>query len=37
MQNTPAVSLQRGKNSPNECPVYNIKQSDGEAPVMMDL
>ena len=24
-------------NSPNECPVYDLKQSDGEAPVMREL
>ena len=22
---------------PNECPVYDIKQSDGEVPVMLEL
>ena len=26
-----------GENSPNECPVYDTKQSDGEAPVMLKL
>ena len=28
---------QRGKTSPNECPGYNTKQSDGEVPVMLEL
>ena len=32
-----AVSLQRGKTHPNECPVYDTKQSDGEASVMLEL
>ena len=26
-----------GQDSPNECPAYNTKQSDGEAPVMLEL
>ena len=26
-----------GQDSPNECPVYDTKQSDGEAPVMQEL
>ena len=26
-----------GKDFPNECPVYDTKQSDGEAPVMLEL
>ena len=34
-QSTP--SLQRGKITPNECPGYNPKQSDGEAPVILEL
>ena len=25
------------KDSPNECPRYNTKQSDGEAPVILEL
>ena len=32
-----ASSLQRGMTTPNECPVYDIKQSDGVAPVMQEL
>ena len=32
------VSLQRVKTTPlNECPGYEIKQSDGEASVMLEL
>ena len=26
-----------GNESPNECPGYDIKQSDGEVPVMLEL
>ena len=26
-----------GKDSPNECPGYNTKQSDGEVPEMLEL
>ena len=29
--------LQQGKTSPNECPGYNTKQSDGEVPGMLEL
>ena len=29
--------MQRSKTPPNECPRYDIKQSDGEVPVMLDL
>ena len=29
--------LQRGKTSPNECPGYDTKQSDGDVPVMLGL
>ena len=29
--------LQRGKTPPNECPVYDTKQSDGEVPAMLGL
>ena len=28
------ASLQRGKNTPKGCPVYDIKKSIGEAPVI---
>ena len=27
----------QGQDFPNECPVYDTKQSDGEAPVMLEL
>ena len=34
----PHTSLQKGKTPlSNECPGYNTKQSDGEAPVMLEL
>ena len=36
LPNTPTTSLQRGK-TPNECPGYNTKQSDGKASVMLEL
>ena len=36
-QNTPTPSLQRGKTPTNECPAYDSKQFDGEAPVMLEL
>ena len=26
-----------GKNSPNKCPGYDTKQSDGEVPVILEL
>ena len=26
-----------GQHSPNKCPGYDIKQSDGEAPVMLEI
>ena len=29
--------LAEGKDSPNECPGYGTKQSDGEATVMLEL
>ena len=33
-----AASLQRVKTRPsNECPVYNMKQTDGESPVITEL
>ena len=34
--NTPTAPLQRGKTPTNECPDYDTKQSDGEAPVMLE-
>ena len=37
LYNTPTASLQRGKTSSNEYPGYDTKQSDGEAPVMLEL
>ena len=38
LQNTPTTSQQKGKTAfPNECPRYDIKQFDGEAPVMLEL
>ena len=37
LQNTLTASQQRAKISPNECPVYDAKQSDGEVPVMLEL
>ena len=33
----PTASLQRGKTPPNKYPGYDTKQSDGEAPVMLDI
>ena len=36
--NTLTASLQRDKTLPHhECPGYDIKQSDGEVPVMWEL
>ena len=36
--NTPTALLQRGKiPPPNECPGYDTKQSDSEAPIMLEL
>ena len=35
-QNTQVASLQRGKFSP-EYPGYNTKQSNGEAPIMLEF
>ena len=29
--------MQRGEASPNKCPGYDIKQSDGKVPVMLEL
>ena len=38
LSNTLTASLQRGKTpTPNECPRYDTKLSDGEAPVMLEL
>ena len=39
LSNTPTASLLRSKIPPlpNECPGYDIKQSDGGAPVMLEL
>ena len=37
LQNTPTASRLRSKIPLNECPGYDIKQSDGEAPVMLAL
>ena len=34
--NTLTAPLQKSK-SPNECPGYDTKRSDGEAPVMLEL
>ena len=34
---TPAASLQRGKTPTNEGPEHDTKQSDSEAPVMLEL
>ena len=35
--NTPTASLQRNKNlAHNECPRYDIKKFDGEAPVILE-
>ena len=35
-KNTPTANLLRGK-TPNECPSYDTRQSDGEVPVMQEL
>ena len=37
LQNAPTTSLQRSKTPPNECPGYDTKQSDSEAPVILEL
>ena len=34
---TPTTSLQKTKTLPNECPGYDIKQSDGEVPIMLEF
>ena len=33
-QNTPTASLQKGNILSNECPGYDTRQSDGEAPAL---
>ena len=36
--NTLTASLQKDKtSSPNKCPGYDVKKSDGEIPVMLEL
>ena len=38
LQNTPTVSLQKARPLPHiECPGYDTKQSDGKAPVILEL
>ena len=37
MQCTAIASQQRGKTPRNECPAYETKQNDCEAPVMLEL
>ena len=37
LQNTLTASLQRGKTSPMSVLIYDTKQSDGEAPVILEL
>ena len=38
LENIPTASQQIGKNpTPNNCPVYDTKQSDGEAPVALEF
>ena len=37
LKNTPTASLQKSEAHPNECAGYGIKQSDGEAPVVLEL
>ena len=37
LKNTLTASLQRGNPPPNEYLGYDIKQSDGEVPVMLEL
>ena len=34
---TNCLSAKRVSPSPNKCPRYNTKQSDGEAPIMLEL
>ena len=37
LKNTSSASLQRGKTPPNQCPEYDLKQSDGDTVVMVEL
>ena len=37
LHNTLIASLQRGKTPLNECPEYDTKQSNIEAPVMLEF
>ena len=37
LKNRPTASLQRDNNNPYEYPGYDIKQSDGETPIMQEL
>ena len=37
LNNTPTAPCRRVRPPPNECPVYDTKQSDGEASVMVEL
>ena len=37
LYNTPTASLQRSYTSPNKCPRYDSKQSDGEVSVILEL
>ena len=37
LYNTLTAPLQRGKTPPNECPVYDTKQPDGEVPAVQEL
>ena len=37
LENTSTASLQRSNPAPNKCPRYDTKQSDGEAPVMLEF
>ena len=37
LYNTPIATLQKGTLSKNECPRYDIKQSDGEIPVKLEV
>ena len=34
---TSTAPLKRGKTAPNECPWYDTKQFDSEAPVMQEI
>ena len=38
LENILISSMQRGKTPhPNQCPVHDIKQTDGEAPVILEF